>query len=72
MKQFAAEEAPSGMLARGTYGVRSRMIDDDATVFLDFEWSTYRLLLLPSYGIDAITLVQASRLPKSGRRVPMT
>ncbi|KAI5450490.1 rho GDP dissociation inhibitor [Naganishia albida] len=38
-KIFAAEEAPSGMLARGTYGVRSRMIDDDATVFLDFEWS---------------------------------
>ncbi|TYJ58068.1 hypothetical protein B9479_001163 [Cryptococcus floricola] len=38
-KVFASEESPSGMLARsGSYVVRSRVIDDDATVWLDFEW----------------------------------
>ncbi|WVQ71940.1 hypothetical protein IAR50_001482 [Cryptococcus sp. DSM 104548] len=38
-KIFASEESPSGMLARsGSYVVRSRVIDDDATVWLDFEW----------------------------------
>jgi Rho GDP-dissociation inhibitor len=37
--QFASEESPSGMLARsGSYVVRSRVIDDDAHVWLDFEW----------------------------------
>lgn len=33
------EEAPSGMLARGTYNVRSRVVDDDGTVYADFAWS---------------------------------
>ncbi|GAA5871459.1 hypothetical protein JCM8547_001348 [Rhodosporidiobolus lusitaniae] len=38
-KRFVTEEAPSGMLARsGTYSVRSRVIDDDKHVYIDFEW----------------------------------
>ena len=38
--QFASEESPSGMLARsGSYVVKSRIIDDDQHVWLDFEWS---------------------------------
>lgn len=33
-KNFDPEESPSGMLARsGTYGVRSRVIDDDGEIF---------------------------------------
>ncbi|POW14607.1 hypothetical protein PSTT_02789 [Puccinia striiformis] len=40
VKRFVSEEAPSGMLARsGTYTARSRVIDDDGTVWTDFEWS---------------------------------
>ncbi|THH05013.1 hypothetical protein EW145_g5108 [Phellinidium pouzarii] len=40
VKNFPTEESPSGMLARsGTYTVRSRVIDDDAEVYSDFEWS---------------------------------
>ncbi|KAK4047957.1 rho GDP dissociation inhibitor [Microbotryomycetes sp. JL221] len=39
-KRFVSEEAPSGMLARsGSYTVRSRVVDDDKTVYVDFEWS---------------------------------
>ena len=42
--QFASEESPSGMLARsGSYVVRSRVIDDDAHVWLDFEWGELAL-----------------------------
>lgn len=42
-RTIAEEESPSGMLARsGTYLVRSRIIDDDQTVWLDFEW-TFKL-----------------------------
>jgi len=38
-KVFAAEESPSGMMARsGSYVARSRIVDDDGTVWLDFEW----------------------------------
>ncbi|CAD6586315.1 MAG: hypothetical protein TREMPRED_004387 [Tremellales sp. Tagirdzhanova-0007] len=38
-KIFASEESPSGMLARsGSYVVKSRIIDDDQHVWLDFEW----------------------------------
>ncbi|KAK0522824.1 rho GDP dissociation inhibitor [Tilletia horrida] len=37
-KKCPAEDAPSGMLARGTYAVRSRIIDDDKTVWADFTW----------------------------------
>jgi Rho GDP-dissociation inhibitor len=37
--KFASEESPSGMLARsGSYVVKSRIIDDDKKVWLDFEW----------------------------------
>ncbi|MBW0465044.1 hypothetical protein O181_004759 [Austropuccinia psidii MF-1] len=40
VKRFVSEEAPSGLLARsGTYSARSRVIDDDNTVWADFEWS---------------------------------
>ncbi|ORX38423.1 E set domain-containing protein [Kockovaella imperatae] len=39
-KTFASDESPSGMLARsGTYNVRSRVVDDDNTIWLDFEWA---------------------------------
>ncbi|KAL9940853.1 hypothetical protein V8E36_000341 [Tilletia maclaganii] len=39
-KAFPAEEAPSGMLARaGTNIVRSRIVDDDGTVYADFQWA---------------------------------
>eukprot|EP01137_Pigoraptor_chileana_P006758 Opistho-2@51423 len=33
------EEAPSGMLARGKYDVKSKFIDDDKNNHLDWEWS---------------------------------
>jgi Rho GDP-dissociation inhibitor len=46
--QFASEESPSGMLARsGSYAVKSRLIDDDKQVWLDFEWG--ELLTHPGY-----------------------
>lgn len=39
-KTFLPEESPSGMLARsGSYNVRSRIVDDDHNIYLDFEWS---------------------------------
>ncbi|GAA5999872.1 hypothetical protein JCM10207_005950 [Rhodosporidiobolus poonsookiae] len=39
-KKFVTEEAPSGMLARsGSYTVRSRVIDDDKNIWVDFEWA---------------------------------
>lgn len=38
-KKFLLEEAPSGMLARGTYDVKSKFIDDDGTCHLEFAWS---------------------------------
>ena len=38
-KKFPMEEAPSGMLARGTYHVVSRFVDDDKTVHLEWKWS---------------------------------
>ncbi|KIO23498.1 hypothetical protein M407DRAFT_244747 [Tulasnella calospora MUT 4182] len=34
-----AEESPSGMLARGTYAVKSKIIDDDKQVHKEFNWS---------------------------------
>ncbi|UZJ53785.1 hypothetical protein CBS101457_003105 [Exobasidium rhododendri] len=38
-KRFATEESPSGMLARsGNNTVRSRVIDDDGTVYADWTW----------------------------------
>ncbi|KAG0373816.1 MAG: immunoglobulin E-set [Linnemannia gamsii] len=38
-KKFVAEEAPSGMLARGHYEVKSKFIDDDKTVHKEWSWS---------------------------------
>ena len=35
----AAEEAPSGMLARGHYEAVSKFVDDDDHTHLKFEWS---------------------------------
>ena len=37
--KFGAEEAPSGMLARGQYEAVSKFIDDDDVTHLKFEWS---------------------------------
>ncbi|SPC64501.1 probable rho GDP dissociation inhibitor [Ustilago sp. UG-2017b] len=38
-KTFASSEAPSGMMARGNYSIRSRVVDDDNNVFADWEWA---------------------------------
>ena len=34
-----AETAPSGMLARGTYKVKSKFIDDDKEEHASWEWN---------------------------------
>lgn len=33
------DEAPKGMLARGNYSVKSKFLDDDKNVHLEWEWS---------------------------------
>ncbi|XP_051243104.1 rho GDP-dissociation inhibitor 3 [Dicentrarchus labrax] len=33
------DEAPKGVISRGHYGIRSRFIDDDKNVYLDWEWA---------------------------------
>jgi len=33
------EEAPSGMIYRGTYNVLSRFMDDDQNLYLEFKWT---------------------------------
>jgi len=38
-KKFPLEEAPAGMLARGTYKVKSRFIDDDNFCHLEWDWT---------------------------------
>ncbi|KAI1319453.1 hypothetical protein EDD11_004030 [Mortierella claussenii] len=38
-RQFALEEAPSGMLARGHYDAKSKFIDDDGTIHKEWSWS---------------------------------
>ncbi|KAG0250249.1 hypothetical protein BG011_008557 [Mortierella polycephala] len=38
-KKFQTEEAPSGMIARGHYDVKSKFVDDDNTVHKEWEWS---------------------------------
>ena len=38
-KKFVPEQAPSGMIARGTYTVRSKFTDDDGTSHLEWDWS---------------------------------
>ncbi|KAI9591060.1 immunoglobulin E-set [Syncephalis fuscata] len=37
-KKLQAEDAPSGMLGRSTYDVKSAFIDDDKTKHLEWEW----------------------------------
>ncbi|KAK9466492.1 immunoglobulin E-set [Lipomyces arxii] len=37
-KTFLEEEAPSGMLARGSYDIVSSFVDDDNNVHLSFTW----------------------------------
>ena len=34
-----SEDAPSGMLSRGTYTVKSKFTDDDKNVYLEWEWT---------------------------------
>jgi hypothetical protein len=66
--QFASEESPSGMLARsGSYAVKSRLIDDDKQVWLDFEWG--ELLLSPIWMNQANN--QDSSLPRSGKCIAL-
>ena len=38
-RKFAEVEAPSGMIARGTYSAISKFIDDDDNVHLTVPWS---------------------------------
>ncbi|KAJ2779917.1 rho GDP dissociation inhibitor [Coemansia javaensis] len=38
-KTFAPAKAPSGMLARGLYNVKSKFVDDDNCAYLEWEWS---------------------------------
>ncbi|KAI8322260.1 rho-gdp dissociation inhibitor [Martensiomyces pterosporus] len=38
-KEFPSAEAPSGMLARGKYSVKSKFIDDDMHTHLEWEWT---------------------------------
>ena len=38
-KSFQPEQAPSGMLARGKYNAKSRFMDDDKNLYLEWEWS---------------------------------
>ena len=52
------EEAPSGMLARGHYTVKSKFVDDDSTSHLDWEWS---VLNYASNTRSALTCAQVIR-----------
>ncbi|KAJ2357725.1 rho GDP dissociation inhibitor [Coemansia erecta] len=38
-RTFPVSKAPSGMLARGTYDVKSKFVDDDGTSYLEWNWS---------------------------------
>lgn len=33
------DTAPSGMLLRGHYGVKSKFTDDDKNIYLEWEWA---------------------------------
>ena len=39
MYSTPVEDAPSGMLSRGLYKVKSLFTDDDKNVYLEWEWS---------------------------------
>ncbi|KAK9430194.1 immunoglobulin E-set [Lipomyces doorenjongii] len=38
-KTFIEEEAPSGLIARGSYNITSKFVDDDGTTHLLFTWT---------------------------------
>ncbi|KAJ2161887.1 rho GDP dissociation inhibitor [Coemansia sp. RSA 552] len=38
-KTFSQTKAPSGMLARGLYNVKSKFVDDDNNIYLEWTWS---------------------------------
>ena len=46
VKNFEPEESPSGMLARSTYSVRSRVVDDDGEVYAGLFFSHLPLFAL--------------------------
>lgn len=48
-KNFDPEEAPTGMLARSTYSVRSRLVDDDGEIYA----GTYRYYCPSSLSLNA-------------------
>ncbi|KXN68312.1 E set domain-containing protein [Conidiobolus coronatus NRRL 28638] len=37
-KKFGLEEAPSGMLQRGSYSIKSKFVDDDNVAHLEWDW----------------------------------
>ncbi|CAI9723308.1 rho GDP-dissociation inhibitor 1 [Octopus vulgaris] len=39
VSKVASEDAPTGLLSRGTYTVRSKFIDDDKIEYLKWEWA---------------------------------
>ncbi|KAF9975907.1 hypothetical protein BGZ73_000254 [Actinomortierella ambigua] len=39
IKKFQPEDAPSGLLFRGSYDVKSKFVDDDGTVHREWNWS---------------------------------
>ena len=53
--QFAMtplQQAPSGMLARGHYTVKSKFVDDDNETHLEWEWYAELLLLFDNCDED--------------------
>lgn len=63
-RKFPIEEAPSGLLARGTYNVESKFIDDDNVSHGQFEVSLVLCNLLES---DSQPVFEHSGLLKSRR-----
>jgi hypothetical protein len=61
-KKFATEQAPSGMLARGHYVVRSKFFDDDKTVHLDWEW--VRRALQPDIDSSRLILKRTGKVTR--------
>ena len=50
IKNFDPEESPSGILARsGTYGVKSRVVDDDGEVYAGLFFLIFILPLVDLY-----------------------
>ena len=37
--QTPPEEAPSGVMSRGTYTLKSKFLDDDKNAYLEWEWA---------------------------------